>query len=189
MIEELIDGYLAQFEPQQVCSDLVVVLFAGIPGSGKSTMSKLLQDRIPSIRVENDKIRAYVIEQCGVWPTSMQLMEGTLKWLANQRHGLVILDSSIDRKYQTMLIETKKETCQIFVVSIESTPERALENIRERNQELPKLTNIDSYVEDHKYFLKEIDPDYLIAQPFDMDETADALSKKIQETFGITLAD
>ena len=84
----------------------LIIAFAGTPGTGKSYLSSALADRFQGILVENDDIREIITELIpSLQPDERQrLLQEYLKTylfarLAKLKNGLIILDSSIDRKY------------------------------------------------------------------------------------------
>lgn len=103
----------------------LVIAFAGVPGSGKTAISKLLEDKFKAVRInsldvqnllediKNEKVYEGVIldkREYIMWLMSKIAREGSNK--------LIILDKAIDRTYDDVYKWAKENNYHSFVVSL-----------------------------------------------------------------------
>mgnify|MGYP000270049737 CR=1 FL=1 len=140
-----------------------VITFAGIPSSGKSTISKKIEQRYGGVRVDGDEIMRAISEK-GLTKTidENEEMKGkfTYALLKNSQfeNKLVILDRSIDREYNDFFKVCKENKWNYFIIQLEITKQEATKRFKKRNPDnldnwLPRL---DMWVKQHEKFKKKI---------------------------------
>jgi predicted kinase len=134
--------------------------FSGVPGAGKTTISKQLEKELKAIRIEIDEIRdivSKIFEQKNlefrdnedkylkIKNQSYKYLEQLLKYLhKNKKNSLIILDFSLDRRYFYVQSLLDNLNYKIFSISIEADEEQLRERIKTR----------DSGMLDHSIYLK-----------------------------------
>lgn len=104
-IQWLLQEYMPQLrfinEPHKKC----LILFSGVPASGKSIMAEKIELSLFGVRISNDEQRALLNNR---WPDLDKEEEHTIRQSVTRRiferlqtagNGLVIVDSSVDRHF------------------------------------------------------------------------------------------
>ena len=117
----------------------MLICFSGVAGVGKTTVATLLEERYRGVRINNDDIRA-IMEELGIpYHVSQAPLQEYLIALANRiaetKNGLIILDSSIDRKYDMVRAWVDEHNMPMYIIRMEAARETIHERIKNRNKE------------------------------------------------------
>ncbi len=148
----------------------LIVVFSGISGSGKTYIAKIIEEKLKAVRINNDSIRDII--QKKILPTTdltpqeaQEIMLGYVEYLVNrlpQTNGLLILDSSIDRKYDLVSRIAKEKGYPLFVVALNIPRKEVEKRIVERNGDdaAPFLKNLDRQCDDNRVFREKNPVDF-----------------------------
>ncbi|PIN79421.1 hypothetical protein COV16_04320 [Candidatus Woesearchaeota archaeon CG10_big_fil_rev_8_21_14_0_10_34_8] len=114
----------------------IFVCFSGVPGSGKTYISKVLEKKYSAIRINTDILRDILMKLMEDHPDFQNKdRESLLEYYLhaffqdyNFLNGFIILDASIDRRYDKLCPLLETNGFIIFVIQVESS----LENIKRR---------------------------------------------------------
>lgn len=152
----------------------VMILFSGTTGSGKSFLAKNIEEKFRGVRINNDDVRDIIKEE--IVPNYdlssvdfQKLLEEYLMYLFEnvpKINGLLILDSSIDRKYKLVRELANKYNYEIFLIRIDLPKETLKRQIRQRSgrDSGPYLRDLERHLDDHQKIASEIKVDYLISE-------------------------
>jgi len=160
----------------------LVVTFSALAGSGKTTLAKAIEGRYAAVRVSNDHIRRIIDElDLGLDPVARQrLLEQYVmrlfEFLSLQSNGLILLDSSIDRKYFEVRDRVRPLGYRMVLIKI-SLPRRELERrirSRDKSQANPEayLREFDRWTADHRRLASRVKPDVILADGYNFDFSA-----------------
>ncbi len=174
-----------------------VITFSGIPASGKTTLSKILEKKYKGVRVNNDDLRKIIFNfaknynltnqdnkiKQEIFKTSKNrdllktyffsehmiktevLLYRYQKWFLENysfKNGLLILDSSVDRKYNLLLPLLIKKNFKIFIIKMPFNKELSLKREIKRNKDASFfLRNIDRWKRDYDDCNKYIKVDFI----------------------------
>lgn len=105
LISEIADAYYASIPNKDVRQPKRVVLFSGVPGSGKSTVAKAIQAQLKATHLSNDEVRDCIVAaEPGVGEVERERAKfdigmEILERLGAETHGLVVVDASCDRGF------------------------------------------------------------------------------------------
>jgi predicted kinase len=118
----------------------LIIAFSGVPGSGKSELSKKLGEKYSAIRIGNDTIRD-IINHSKIFPLSEEKRENLLQdyneyFVRNYpfRNKLLILDKSMDRQYKRFFPVFKELGLEFFIIRLTMDKEGAIERIMKRKK-------------------------------------------------------
>ena len=116
----------------------LIIAFSGVPGSGKSDLSRKLEEKYKAVRVGNDPIRD-IISHSGIFPLSEEESENLLQdyneYLVRNypfRNKLLILDKSMDRQYKRFFPIFEELGLRFFILRLNMDKEGAIERIMKR---------------------------------------------------------
>lgn len=157
----------------------IVITFSAIAGSGKTTLAKAIERKYSAVRISNDHVRR-IIDGLDLGidpPAKQQLLEQYVlrlfDYLSKQANGLVLLDSSIDRKY--FAVKERVEPLGYRMVFIKITLPRAEieRRVRERHKSAANpdayLREFDRWVTDNERLAAQVDPDITLADNYTFD--------------------
>jgi predicted kinase len=182
-VEQLAESYINTLENKNHPHDAFVIGFAAVPGSGKTTLAMKLAQDLDAIRVNKDSLNELWEQidpehpedpQNPLVQTVYQIVNTLLTKYPNK---LVVLDSSLDRKYAETKQILDQRQVKLFVISLDIPREVLVERIKRRNGDAaqPYLDKLDGWITDHQTFLQTYQPDF----SFSGDEDYPSLVKKL----------
>lgn len=118
----------------------LIIAFSGVPGSGKSGLSRKLEEKYKAVRIGNDTIRD-IISHSGIFPLSEGERENLLQdyneyFIRNYpfKNKLLILDKSMDRQYKRFLPVFEELGLRFFIIRLTMNKEGAIERIMKRKK-------------------------------------------------------
>lgn len=150
----------------------VAVVFSGIPGSGKTTVAKRLEEQHGGIRICTDDIRAILDrEKPGLPDDTRQEIVKTVTGrcfdaVAKSSNHLLIIDASIDRVHAEIEEWCARNGYAIFLIAIKLPRDVIETRIIQRNKIDAEtfLRNLSQWIEDQEAFLRNHQPDLIIAE-------------------------
>lgn len=119
----------------------LIIAFSGVPGSGKSELSRKLEEKYRAVRIGNDTIRD-IINHSGISPLSEEKRENLLQdyneYLIRNypfKNKLLILDKSMDRQYKRFFPVFEELGLGFFIIRLTMNKEGAIERIMKRKEE------------------------------------------------------
>lgn len=164
----------------------LMVAFSGVSGSGKTYVAKQIEEKFSGVRINNDDIREIIskkiLSKVNLSPEdSQRVLLGYLAFLFEKlltKNGLLIVDSSIDRKFDLVTEVAKNGGYPLFIVAF-NIPRGSLEKrIKERNGEDADmyLTDLDRQIADNRTFRAKNPVDFEINKG-----TEDEISRLLAE--------
>lgn len=160
-LEELEERFVSGLRNTDLDQEPFMVLFTGVPFSGKSTVAKVLQHRYSMVRLENDRVRKLSRELEVEVEDPREFVLDVLKdssW-TNQRF---VLDSSIDRSYERVLGLCKDRGIPYFIIKMpvpEDMDKRAYEKGGFRLENW-KDADLEKFVKDYREATENFEPDF-----------------------------
>lgn len=146
-----------------------VITFAGVPCSGKSTISKEIEKRYGGIRINLDDVMRIISEKNLVETVEQsEEMKKLFVYFALKKsqfeNKLIILDASIDREYERFFKICKENDWNYLIIQLEIEKREVIERIKKRNPDNLDnwLPRIDKWFKDHEKFKKQIKTDILV---------------------------
>ena len=168
----------------------IMILFSGVPECGKEELAISIRDKFKGILVTKDKARNLIykdregigIEE--VEETLDEYMETVVERLTKSKNGLVILDASIDRKYEKYKGWAEKYGYDIFVVRMDTSRDIVKQNIETKfkDDEGTKkwfLEQLDRWYNDFEKYKGKVDFVVKDIKAEQMQELFNILDKKL----------
>jgi predicted kinase len=172
-----------------ILNDKVILTFSGVPGSGKTTLAKRIEDKFKAIRLNNDDIREIILRLNPQF-TFPQIQELLYKYLEfffieiiKQNNQFIILDSSIDRTYEKVKGWADDLGFRLIIIRIKSDKELIVKRINERNGKDAHLylEKMDGWIEDNGKFNSQVNADLTINSDYlNLDDFFRKLRSKLE---------
>ncbi|MFZ3069011.1 MAG: AAA family ATPase [Microgenomates group bacterium] len=171
ILEQIFNIHVKQIRNLDKKNQKFLVLFSGITGSGKSYIAKKLEEKYEGIRINNDDIRD-IIENLVSPDNNDNKQKILLSYLAYlleklpKSNGFIILDSSIDRKFEFVQDFAIKNNFKLFTIRIDLPREIIIKNILRRTEReaAPYLSDLDRQINDHQAIIPKIAVDFAISE-------------------------
>lgn len=165
----------------------LIIAFGGVPGSGKTTIAKNLEEKYNGIRIGRDEIFNAVEElKLNKEEFENKNYQDFIYFLIEKSilyNTLIMLDKSIERNYERLFDFCNKNKINKFVVNLDIGKEKALQRIFERenvDKDLYKKL-IEKWIEDYEKFKQQVQPDIsLNGENPDMDKLFNELDKRLK---------
>ena len=161
IINQIHEEYSKQLKNVSVPHNKLVICFSGIPGSGKTHISKILEKRYKGVRIRGDSIRQ-IVKNLGL--EIDKYTYNYLEWLDYNysfKNKLMILDGGMDRRYRRTFQVLKNNGYRIFIIRLKASKEKAQERVfaMHGGYEQHFVDNIDRWIMENKEFGKNVKPD------------------------------
>lgn len=147
----------------------LVITFSGVPGSGKTTIAKLLEEKYKAIRINNDQIRDIVGETLHskdvdyIETFIVPYLEKLRPELIMSPNKIIILDSSIDRRYEAVSKFYENAGYKFFIIKLDFPREEIEQRIKNRNENFEDyLAKLDDWWQDFENFSQMRKADFVI---------------------------
>ena len=157
----------------------IIIAFSGVPGSGKTTIAKKLEQKYKGVRINNDKlgqiinnlVKKYQKDLIGDTRIYLEEYLQNLLMEYNYKNGLIILDSGIDRRYKQIKKIAALKGYELFIIRIKTTRENLEKRILKRNKENSKgyLDNLDKWFKDYKNCAKDLKANVILDNSKNLD--------------------
>ena len=160
---KILNIHKKQLKNLEVNHKKLLICFSAIPCSGKTYVSKILEDKYMAVRINNDDIR--LIIRSFIQGTSkemiderQEILQEYLMWFLENypfSNKLIILDSCIDRKYDKIKQVADKHGFNIFIIALNVLKDTAYKRALTRNNDKQDDNfnqNIDRWIIENKEF-------------------------------------
>jgi len=155
---EIDRGYRQTLHNLDQLNKPLLICFSGAPGSGKTTLAKKIETKFKAIKIGSDGIND-AINRLKPELTSTgrrKLIRGYLFYLLDELKGgknkLLIIDSSIDRKYKAVYDWGKKNGFDLFIITL-NVPEHELERrLKQRENYYEYLPHLENWIAEFEEF-------------------------------------
>lgn len=155
-----------QLKNTSISHKKLLICFSGIPGSGKTHISKILEKKYLGVRIRSDDIRS-IVKKLNIKIKDIdRITYAYLEWLFNNysfKNNLIILDKGIDRKYEETFSIFKKKRYKIFVIRLQVS--RRISEKRVAKHGKPDenyINNIDRWIKEWKNFGRKVKSNIII---------------------------
>lgn len=181
LLNDLIQEYYSSRPNLNVHHNPLCVFFVACSGAGKSTIRRLLVEKLGATYVCNDEVRLLLKKYPESNKQGIELKDiiaGVVKKIFAEAHNkLVIYDNSIIQYYMhadSYLNVAKTNRLPVCIIGLSATIEKLEERIRQRNINVPFLLNeLPQQIRAYDAALKDIVPDRIIKITGDNDELKD----------------
>lgn len=170
-IREIIkNDYIPYLTNKSVTNPKLLIYFLGVPGSGKTTLAKMLEQEFEAIRISKDDIITILrtnFPQLRI-PELARLVNSQLEMILTEiarfPNGLVILDKSADRQYQVVQKYAKKNNYQTYIINLDPPRYLVEQRIKKRspNDYQYWLANMNDWWENHENALQAVHYDFTV---------------------------
>ncbi|MCF7910630.1 ATP-binding protein [Candidatus Pacearchaeota archaeon] len=181
------DKFFPRLSYKDIPNKPFLILFSGVPCSGKTTIAKLIEERYKGIRLNTDFLRE-IISDLNLEESIEDietLVEEYVFYLAKRKpfiNQFWIFDASIDRKYKKIISFCREYNLKFFIINLDISKNDVIIRLKKRNKENLDnwLQRIDSWYEDHNNFKKNIKPDInLKSKNIDLENLFGILDKRV----------
>jgi len=142
----------------------LIIVFVGVPGSGKTTLAKKIEEEFKAIRIDNVEIKE-IIKEKKLAENSEEAQKLYRDFMFNLigkdlfANKLIILDKGIDREYKKYFELFERKKWKYFVIKIKIPKEKAIENIMKRQSEDLNVvkTSMERWFKEWRKYLGNVD--------------------------------
>lgn len=161
--QKILGIHIKQLKNLQVNHNKLFICFSAIPASGKTYVSKILEDRYKAVRVNNDDIREIITSiipgaSKEIRDKRQDVLQSYLVWfLENYQYPnkLIIIDSGIERKFDIIKKIAVDLGFDIFIIALNVSKDTAYKRSLTRNngrQDDNFNQNIDRWIKENREF-------------------------------------
>ncbi len=169
--------HLASYKNLKHPHTKTLICFAGVPGSGKTTIAKQLSKKYDAVRIDVDGLAQIILKKTkhlhGIYAPQERklLLKMYLLWFFEtytHKNKMIILDCSVDRKYLEVWALAHQLGYPLFVIDIDVSKEQLLRHYWKRNKRaiFRYLSRLPQWRNDHDVFLHRWHPDFVITNDF-----------------------
>lgn len=149
----------------------VMVIFSGIPESGISVLAQRVTDHFQGLLINKDQARTLVYENEEINSTQEpedildDYFEFFVKEVAKLPNKFLVIDASVDRRYENYKNWAKELGYEIFLVEVNSSRDIISKNIViHRDEQTAKWFNeqLPRWQKDHEDFVKNHTPNIIV---------------------------
>ena len=161
LFEKINRRYVKQLKNLDKSNKKLLICFSGIPGSGKTYIAKILEERYSGVRIRSDDIREIIRDLEIEEEKTNDMTYNYLNWFFKNykfQNKLIILDKGIDRGYNEIFSLFERNGYEIFTIRLE-VPRKIYERrIKEKLGELDEnyINNIDRWIRERENFGKNV---------------------------------
>lgn len=132
-----------------------IITFAGIPGSGKTTLALYLEKHLPFMRISNDDFRG-ICQVKNISVTSQDIVQLMSDYITSPTASThIILDASIDRKFREVEIMSQQKNMKHITIVMQSEVATIRPRLQKRDGAV--LFDLKQMIHQHNIFLEEYD--------------------------------
>ena len=183
--------YKEKLSNLDVSNPPLLITFAAVPGSGKRTISKMLESELQAVRINCDYIQELFYDLRGKRFYDGFILEKRefIYWLVRKiikeyENKLVILDKSIDRSYEDIKDLTDELEIPFIVISLETGREELVKRLKKLYGDYSKnyINDLDIWIRQHKEFVDSKKYDVSIdTGKSDINETVKKIKKFLKK--------
>ncbi|MEK7154814.1 MAG: AAA family ATPase [Patescibacteria group bacterium] len=191
--DSIIEEYFAQkkseLQNQLLLSSSTLVCFSGVPASGKTTLSKVLSQKLPLPRIGVDDITKLIDPQRRINREERRniILKHLTRFLSNLTQGsALVLDKGNDRDIFFFESLKRSFTGHIYVINLDVAKPVAYKRIMSRNNWLPNkfISNLDNWLNQHRIFKREHKNEILLSinTSYNFNEKVNKVCKIVENT-------
>ncbi|HET8669748.1 MAG TPA: ATP-binding protein [Candidatus Saccharimonadales bacterium] len=180
-IADIIDIYYAQLANKDTRQPKRVVLFSGVPGSGKSTIARAIERNLRAVRISNDEIRDRIMAAAPtIQPDVREKIKfkvgtGVMTRLARETSGLIVVDASCDRGFDEYNGWAERNGYRVVLLRMQVSRSVIEERIQKRDNQGRRnvsrsLGMLDTWWQQWEKFGKTHTPDLIIRPDTSVEE-------------------
>jgi predicted kinase len=148
----------------------LMICFSGIPGSGKTTLARKIEERYQGVRLTKDDARTLVYQNeeikdvHDVEDILDEYVEKMMEKVAKLPNGLVVMDASVDRHFDKYREWADKYDYKRFLIKVETPSEVITERwSRDKDESTYKwfMEQLGRWTNDFESFGKQTKPDFV----------------------------
>ncbi|MCH7567860.1 MAG: AAA family ATPase [Nanoarchaeota archaeon] len=157
----------------------LIICFSGIPGSGKTSLAKILEKRYKGVRINSHRIGEIMQELVSKGVINENIAGRKLQvdyqiWLLEAHlftNNLIILDSGIDRKYNEVFEIARRKGYEIFIIRLNVSEKNLRKRILIRNKENARnyFKSFNKWKREFKEFGKKVNSNIILENEGEVD--------------------
>jgi len=170
----LVHNYIGQLSNRDVPHRRILLSFCGVPGSGKTTLAKMLTRDLRAQYIRHDDIRA-MIRYEGYEPSKMSMgpistiVANTI--LANDANKFIIIDAGQDRQWERFFAHAKEWKAQPIIIRLNVSKELLQERLSRRDSKTTNhRRNLELFIEQFENCKKHVVADIELVADYNYDE-------------------
>lgn len=168
----------------------LIISFSGAPGMGKTSLSKILEEKLKGVRISSDELRnllkKYNIQIDLKKESHQNYLFYAMAYLSHlTKNHLIILDKSVDRDYASIADFAKKNHCPFFVIRLQLSKEETKKRLMTKENPDNYLKFLDKWYKDYQNFDSSY-CNYVLNAKLPLDKQAlDDLILKLKDFFNL----
>ena len=166
LLDKIYNKHVKRLKNRSIKNKKLLICFGAVPASGKSYISKILETKYKGIRISTEEIGKIInsLKQ----RNKKEILDEYLYYYLREHcypNGLIILDASIDRRYEDVFLAATDAGFDLFIININVSRKTIIERIRRRNKRGAKsyFKEMNRWYREHKLFKDKVIVDIAIS--------------------------
>lgn len=185
LFKKIYREHIKQVKNLSVPHGKLIICFSGVPGSGKTYVAKILEERYSGVRIRNDDVREIVSKLEKTLDVDQVTYEYFGWFIENydSENRLLILDSGIERRYQELFPLFEEKGYEIFIIRLNVPEEVYEQRIINKLGKLDQnyVDRIDDWKRQYREFGERVKSNIIIDNKKDNELNLESLFKKLDK--------
>jgi predicted kinase len=179
LYETVYQAHMDYLKHLDVAHKKLFLCFSAVPGTGKTTIAKVIEQRYKAVRIRTDTVRD-IISTLSSYHSTLSAIEieaivhdYLFRFLQEYKglNNFLILDASVDRRYKKLFPLLTQLAFPFFVTRIIASREHIEKRIKLRDHASASyfLENLDVWFKDFENFAHAYDVDIILNNDKDLD--------------------
>jgi predicted kinase len=182
--KELAEAYLESLTGRDIPHRRACIIFSGVPGSGKTTLTKRLSHDLQAQYIRHDDIRQLARER-GLDVASLTISSVSRIVMdvisENDANGRIVLDSSLDRTWDLFFDYVKQRQVLPIVIRLNVPREVVEARVEARDaDDFGKVSDLDIFFEQFEASKKHVTADIELSENYDYSDVLRRVMKLLQ---------